>query len=233
MRAKPRGLGPEYGAQFRDEAVVTAYPTRPPYPAETTERLVELAVGAGRVLDLGCGTGYLGHLLAGKRDDIDFIGVDRKAEALAEAKKNLPGATLVEGDLETPGGLAVPGGAFDAIVTVLTFHDLDDDGKQRVLDWASRRLAPKGLLLVMDRLRLTQPALFEAQKAIWARLERVHGTGMRTAEDFASYQDDLGSDNRPATLADYFAWLSDVGLVAACLHLHGNIALIGGARPQP
>lgn len=210
---------------------IQRHPTRAEQLDILTDIIAATVPAKGRVLDLGCGTGYLGHLLRGKRDDIDFVGVDLKPESLAEAAKNLPDATLVEGNLDAPGDLDVPAGGYDAIVTVLTFHDLNDAGKQRVLAWAAERLAPKGLLLVMDRLRLTEPALFDAQKAIWARLERVHGTGMRTAEDFDNYVEDLGSDNRPAALADYFAWLSGIGLAAACLHLHGNIAILGAARP--
>ncbi|MEQ9638593.1 MAG: class I SAM-dependent methyltransferase [Alphaproteobacteria bacterium] len=209
---------------------IQRHPTRAEQLDIVIDILAATVPAKGRVLDLGCGTGFLGHLLHAKRDDIGFVGVDMKPESLAEAAKNVPGATLIEGDLDAPGGLDVPAGSFDAIVTVLTFHDLNDDGKQRVLAWAADRLAPKGVLLVMDRLRLTAPALFEAQKAIWARLERVHGVGMRSASDFDSYVEDLGSENRPAPLQDYFAWLSEVGLAAACLHLHGNIAIIGAAR---
>src|SRR3712207_9196681 len=55
---KPKGLGPEYGAQFQDHSVADAYPTRPPYPPEVFQILFGLIEDqAPRVLDLGCGTG--------------------------------------------------------------------------------------------------------------------------------------------------------------------------------
>ena len=209
---------------------VQRHPTRAEQLDILTDIIAATVPKGGRVLDLGCGTGYLGHLLRDKRADVAFVGVDRKMESLREAEANVPGATLVEGDLNELEDIALTGGHFDAITTVLTFHDLTDEVKQKVLKWAAERLKPRGLLLVMDRLRLTEPALFPAQQAIWARLERVHGTGMRTAADFPAYLKDLGSDNRPATLADYFDWLGTLGLASACLHLHGNIAILGAAR---
>jgi SAM-dependent methyltransferase len=209
---------------------IQRHPTRAEQLDILTDIVAATVPKGGRVLDLGCGTGYLGHLLRAKRADIAFVGIDCKVDALREAEANVPGAMLVEGDLNALDDIALTGGHFDAIATVLTFHDLTDEGKQRVLAWAAERLKPAGLLLVMDRLRLTEPALFGAQQAIWARLERVYGSRMRTAPDFAAYEKDLGSDNRPAALADYFDWLRSLGLASACLHLHGNIAVLGAAR---
>ena len=44
-----------------------------------------------------------------------------------------------------------------------------------------------------------------------------------------TYLDDLGSDNRPASLTDYQTWFADAGLAFQILHLHGNVALMAGA----
>ncbi len=84
--------------------------------------------------------------------------------------------------------------------------------------------------LLYDRIRLVHPALFPAQRAIWRRMARVHGRGMRDAPDFPAYEADLGPKNNPAPLLTYLAWLEKLGLEAAPLHLHGNVALIGAAR---
>ncbi|EDP62608.1 hypothetical protein BAL199_13733 [alpha proteobacterium BAL199] len=91
------------------------------------------------------------------------------------------------------------------------------------------RLTGDGLILLYDRLRLTEPALFPAQQAIWRRIEQVHGASMRTAKDFAAYEADLSDTNRPARLDDYRAWFTDLGMASQVLHLHGNVALIGAA----
>jgi len=188
----------------------------------------------GTVLELGCGGGYVAHLILEKRPGLQIVGIDRNAEALQRARESLSaygGAfTGIAGDLENITDLAIPEGPYGAIYTALTFHDLPDAAKQAVIRDSADRLAPGGFFLLYDRIRLTEPALFPLQNHIWDRIERVHGAAMRTAGSFDAYQEDLGTDNRPASLADYIAWFPAAGLAAQVLHLHGNVTLIGGAR---
>ncbi len=215
---------------------VQRHPTRAEQLDILTAVIADVTPAGGRVLELGVGKGYVAHLLAEKRRDIQLTGVDLSGEALAEAAMNLEGRTdglnLIEGDLSDFAGIDLGVGSFDAIFTALVFHDLDDEAKRRVIAGVAERLAEGGLFLLYDRVRLTEPALFAAQKSIWDRIERVHEAPMRTAEDFESYIEDLGTDNRPAALADYGPWFAEAGLAMACLHLHGNVALLAGARPS-
>ncbi len=213
---------------------VQRHPTR----AEQLDILATLVADAvpdgGAVLDLGCGVGYVAHLILKKREAISIVGVDRNADALRKAEENLASYSGefsgITGDLENIAQCAIPAQPYQAIYTALTFHDLPDTAKQQVIGYAAANLTSGGFFLLYDRIRLTDTALFPLQQTIWSRIERVHGAAMRTADSYEGYIEDLGTDNRPASLADYLTWFPAAGLTPQVLHLHGNVALIGGAK---
>lgn len=216
---------------------IGGHPTR----AEQLDILVTAADALLRpgdsLLDLGCGTGYLAHLLFDRRDDVGFVGVDRKGEALDAARARFARshgdrARFVDGDLGAIGSIEVHGGLFRVIASALTFDDLADADKQSVIAWSAARLAPGGAFLLYDRLRLTAAAAFPIQQALWRRIERIHGRGMRSADTFADYEADLSESNRPARLDDYVRWFAELGLQHQILHLHGNVALIAAVRGE-
>lgn len=185
------------------------------------------------ILDLGVGVGFVAGLILAKNPDLEVTGVDLKSESLAAADTYLTDKCaklrLIEADLNQLPDVELPEQGFRAIYTALTFHDLPDDSKQMVINQARRLLRDDGILLIYDRVRLTTPGTFTMQQRIWARLHEIHGVAMRSADDFQSYEADLGTDNRPATLADYERWLPQAGFEFQVLHLHGNVVLIGAA----
>ncbi|MDP6345170.1 MAG: class I SAM-dependent methyltransferase [Alphaproteobacteria bacterium] len=213
---------------------IQRHPTRAEQLDILTDAIAAVTVTGDRVLDLGCGTGYVAWLLAGKRPGLDYTGVDLKDEALAAAEGNLAKQPLAftgcRGDLSSPGGLDVGDGQFQVALSVLTFHDLADDDKRDLLTWTAERLAAGGYLFLYDRVRLTEPSLFPLQQAIWRRIEAVHGVAMRDAPDFAAYEADLSQANRPARLTDYGAWFEELGLAWQILHLHGNVTLLSACK---
>ena len=223
-----------------DIPVLTDDPVRNhPTRGEQLDILTSLAAAWSKdgdaVLDLGVGVGFVARMLLEKRPGVRLVGVDLKPESLAKARETLTPLsstiTLVEGDLGAIEKLSVPAGPYACAFTVLTFHDLTDAAKKRVIQWVAERLAPGGVFLLMDRLRLDQPALFPLQVALWDRMNRVYGGSMRRAETYDAYVADLDKTNTPARLADYMAWFAEAGLAADTVHRHGNIAILAAAKP--
>jgi SAM-dependent methyltransferase len=103
-RAKPRGLGPEYAAQFADESVADAYACRPPYPDEIYS-ILRCLMGGGspsspsvpslprRVLDLGCGRGEIARNLLCYIDTTDEIDALDASPAMIRRGRWLPGGS--------------------------------------------------------------------------------------------------------------------------------------------
>ena len=89
MKPKPVHLGPQYGAQFSDQAVVDVYHTRPPYPDAIIRLLAQLVQDEPRdVLELGCGTGDVTRFLAPHVSRIDAVD---PSVAMLNKARSLPG----------------------------------------------------------------------------------------------------------------------------------------------
>src|SRR5262245_1631816 len=87
------------------------------------DRLVAGFPPGAQVLDVGCGCGApIGAYLAGR--GFRLTGLDASARLLSYARKLLPAATFIQGDMRT----ADPGGPFDAVVAWdSVFHLPRDD----------------------------------------------------------------------------------------------------------
>lgn len=88
MIPKPKHLQPLYGAQFKDTSVVAAYQYRPEYPPELFEIVATLITDEPRrVLDVGCGTGYVARRLVDYVDALDAVDFSHH---MIETGKTLP-----------------------------------------------------------------------------------------------------------------------------------------------
>jgi SAM-dependent methyltransferase len=153
LLARPAHLSAEYGAQFQDESVVTAYPNRPPYPAETFEILAGLMVGKVRtVLDAGCGDGALARNLIPYADRIDAIDISR---AMIEQGCRMPNG----GDSRlrwvcSPIEEALLAGPYALITAGASLHWME---WEVVLPRFAQALSPGAMLAIVDETVLPLP----------------------------------------------------------------------------
>src|SRR5207245_6076009 len=103
-----------------------------------------LAVGPEtRLLDVGCGSGLALRLAADRGADV--TGLDASAGLLAHARRRLPGAPIVQGELED---LPFEDGSFDAVPGFNSFQYAARPAS--ALAEAVRVLAPGGRLLYLN-----------------------------------------------------------------------------------
>lgn len=175
MVPKPKGLGSEYGDQFRDGSVAAAYPTRPPYPAEVFDVLAGLVRDEPRAaLDLGCGTGDIARPLAPRVDRVDAI--DPSAAMLARGQA-LPGGDHphLHWVRATAEGFGYPA-PYALVVAAESLHWME---WSMVLPRIGRALSPRGrLALVVGRRFIDVP---------WAADLRPLIDAYSTNRDFAPY----------------------------------------------
>ncbi|MHB1138347.1 MAG: class I SAM-dependent methyltransferase [Microthrixaceae bacterium] len=136
-----------YGRSFAD--VYDEWYPAGPHTEAAVSFLLELtaAPSAGRLLELGVGTGRLALPLAAAGRQV--VGLDSSPEMLALLDTKSAGAVhAVEGDLADPG--AWPEGPFDAVVAAfnLVCNVADAAAQRSVFTSAARVLSPTGALVV-------------------------------------------------------------------------------------
>jgi len=154
--------------------------------------LAALPARVDRFLDLGSGDGRLLGLVRGRHPQAVAVGLDNSAPMLARATERFgddPDLDLRAHDLRLP--LAEPG-PFDAIVSGLAIHHLEDERKRELFTEIRGLLAPGGVFANLDLVAPSSQPLHE-------RFRREIG---RTEDD---------PSDRLADLSDQLQWLREAG----------------------
>jgi 2-polyprenyl-3-methyl-5-hydroxy-6-metoxy-1,4-benzoquinol methylase len=137
----------------------------------------------GRVLDLGCGHGFLAHYLAADGPARSVHGVDVDGAKIAEARRAATAATVPTADSAPaptfeqvdPGWCPPAGDRWDGIVVVDVLYLLGHDAALDLLGAAARAIAPGGRLVVkeIDTHPRWKHRLAVAQELAATRLAKV------------------------------------------------------------
>jgi tRNA (cmo5U34)-methyltransferase len=152
-----------------------------------------------RVLDLGTGDGRLVSLLRAEHPKAEAIGIDSSDPMLARAKQRFDADAGVEFRLHDLRHPLPQIGPFDAVVSGLAIHHLEDDRKRALFGEVRSLLAPVGVFANLHLVKGSSPELHE-------RFRREIG---RSEDDPA---------DRLADLCDQLAWLLAAGFADVDCH---------------
>lgn len=167
-----------------------------------------------RVLDLGCGDGRVGELVASAYPDVvEVVAVDRSEAMLVRARERLtdPRFRVAQHDLaDSIVGL----GRFDAVVSGFAIHHVTDDRKRDLFAEVNGILEPGGVFVNLEVVASSTP--------------RRHSEFL---EAIGQEADD--PEDRLASVEDQLAWMRDAGLIEVeCLwRWRGFAVLAGEAAP--
>ncbi|HZR98932.1 MAG TPA: class I SAM-dependent methyltransferase [Chloroflexota bacterium] len=166
-------------ALYRDEAPGVRLHVQARHWLCPLERIAAWVPPAGRILDVGCGHGLFGNLLALGAPDRQVLGVDPMASKIAVAQhvaRGLPNARYAVGSAAD-----VTDGPYDIITILDVLYLLPRPAKLALLKQCRALLAPDGLLLLKTNDRRPR------WKYLWARLEEQLMTSLGLTEGQGLY----------------------------------------------
>jgi len=178
-----------------------------------------------RVLDLGAGTGLLAAHVATAHPDVQLTLLDGAAGMLDRAREKFgDGASYVLADLADP----LPGdGPWDAVVSALAIHHLDDVGKRELFARVYAALAPGGMFVNAEQVAGPTGCFDDAYHRWHERRAKELGT---TESDWQRAVESMHHD-RTASVEHQLAWLREAGFADAdCLWKDHRLAVLAARR---
>jgi len=187
--------------EWSDPSRVSEYLSREiPHRLTAEAMLLEaLPKRIDRFLDLGTGDGRMLALVRGRFPDAEAVGLDSSEPMLARAAERFGGDSLVELRLHDLVHPLTESGPFDAVVSGLAIHHLEDPRKQQLFAEIRSLLARGGVFANLDLVTAASQGLHERFR---------HEIGR--AEDDPS--------DRLADLSDQLGWLRDAGFTEVDCH---------------
>jgi tRNA (cmo5U34)-methyltransferase len=173
----------------------------PDYERLQDEVALATGEGAGRLLELGTGTGETARRVLERHPSAALVGVDASSEMLERAAEVLPTASLLVKRLED----TLPDGPFDVVFSCLAVHHLDGPGKADLFTRARDVLVSGGRLVVGDVVVPEDPA------------------------DAVTPID--GDYDKPSSVDEQLGWLRDAGFAAEVAWSHRDLAVLVGKLP--
>jgi tRNA (cmo5U34)-methyltransferase len=120
------------------------------------------------------------------------------------------------------------GEGYDAIVSALSIHHMEDSVKKSLFAKILTSLRPGGVFVNAEQVAGPTPALDAVYKSLWLQQVREAGaTPQQIADSLYRQQDD-----RCASVEDQLDWLREAGFIDAdCWFKDNRFAVLAASRP--
>jgi tRNA (cmo5U34)-methyltransferase len=144
-----------------------------------------------QTLDLGAGTGLLSAFLLTRYFHARVLMLDASAEMLNIAKKRLLAVGNQAKFLQADYRYQLPSGPFDAVISALSIHHLDEHEKMSLFQRLFVILKPGGIFINADQVLGETPEQDQYFRTYW--LNQVRSSGI-LAEDLAAALERMKAD---------------------------------------
>ena len=181
-----------------------------------------------RILDLGAGTGILSAAIIHRVPTAQLQLLDASPDMLRQAANR-----LVEQQprmFVQPLNADLPHGPFDAIVSALAIHHLNNTEKHGLYSRILSALSPGGIFINAEQVSGHSSRLQNLFEAV--HLDRARELGSSEQEISEAVQ--RMSYDQCATVTDQVAWLTEIGFEdAECFFRSFRFAVFGAWKPRP
>ena len=184
----------------------------------------------GQILDLGCGSGLVAHMVLERFPDVRIFGIDSSSPMLDLARDRLATyrdrVRLTGGDLTAIDRVDAPSGC-PVVVAVQSLHHLTEPEYRSAVRWTYDHLAPGGWFFIIDRLGIPSEHLYQAFFAT-----REHQGQVPNPEAWSGYLEWLETNSdRPLAVQTILSLLEQAGFLAAALDVRADRGMLIARRP--
>ena len=182
-----------------------------------------------RILDLGAGTGLLSALVAEALPNAWITLVDFSEAMLKKARLRFA-SEPARFDFEVMDYAKEPlVGEYDAVISALSIHHLDDGEKRRLFRKVREILPEGGVFVNADQVLGTTPEIEGRYHEWWLHEAREAGV---SEYDLAASLERIEQDKN-ATLKSQLAWLEEAGFEEVdCPYKNHRFAVYGGRKSR-
>ncbi len=183
---------------------------------------LELSIPNPRIIDLGSGTGLFSDFVLQKYPDALITLVDISEKMLDIAKERFVNNANIQIICEDF-SVYKPQGKFDAVISSLAIHHLEDAAKIKLYSNIYSILKEGGLFINAEQVEGETPYLKELNHSRW--IESVETSGLSQEEIQAGY--DRAKLDKRTTLSKQIKWLKNSGFVEVdCLYKYYDFTVI-------